>query len=256
MRSLFWGLMPETGTPLLSSQYTSKGQTPCSLGFGGFPRPLSSCLFLDFIAQHITMADMFPAAAQAAASNSVLQALATGVPALERVLGVFHTSSLTPRALHVRAESASLPLSSGMQLAVSFGDLVYGRQQDVLEYKDATWGFVPHEFCSCTRLGSVTPAIFEIVPLIGRSEMLCYPTLQTEVSQRSLHSVTQQPYVVAGKHLRRMWQYQLSEPHCCMVQQDVQNNSSNRAHPAPAVGPLEFPDWKHFKPQHKEACWA
>ncbi|KAL3134905.1 hypothetical protein ABBQ32_007871 [Trebouxia sp. C0010 RCD-2024] len=184
MRSLFWGLMPETGTPLLSSQYTSKGQTPCSLGFGGFPRPLSSCLFLDFIAQHITMADMFPAAAQAAASNSVLQALATGVPALERVLGVFHTSSLTPRALHVRAESASLPLSSGMQLAVSFGDLVY------------------------------------------------------------------------GKHLRRMWQYQLSEPHCCMVQQDVQNNSSNRAHPAPAVGPLEFPDWKHFKPQHKEACWA
>ena len=191
MRSLFWGLMPETGTPLLSSPYTSNGQTPSSLGFGGFLRPLSSCPFLDFIAQHTTMADIFPAAAQPAASNPVLQALATGVPALERVLGVFHTSSLTPRALQMRAESAGLPLSSGMQLAVSFGDLVYGRQQDVLECKDVTWGFVPHEFCSCTRLGSVTPAIFETVPLIGRSEMLCYPTLQREVSQSSLHSVTQ-----------------------------------------------------------------
>ncbi|KAL3143125.1 PSII 6.1 kDa protein [Trebouxia sp. C0009 RCD-2024] len=53
-----------------SSQYTSSNGHPptSSSGFGGFPRP-SSSPFLDFNAQHTSMADIFPAAAQPATSQ-------------------------------------------------------------------------------------------------------------------------------------------------------------------------------------------
>ncbi|KAL3138459.1 PSII 6.1 kDa protein, variant 2 [Trebouxia sp. C0010 RCD-2024] len=60
-----------------SSQYTSNGQPPTSSsGFGGFPRPTSSSPFLDFSAQHTSMADIFPAATQPPTSQPAAASIA------------------------------------------------------------------------------------------------------------------------------------------------------------------------------------